>query len=368
MKDLDFDELDRAVNSLLTNNDAPATDNTTPLPVSDNTVPADEAAPQSQPQPPVQPLAARRSSGRFMDVVHPSSDMRASMPVRPVSREGLGIVPSVSSTPSVEQTTPWAPPVVPEAPTESPRPAAGEWPDPLDFNGFKSDDDQKPSIELLPPEQSSDDQPQSPVDEDKDINQIADAINKTLSQDFDPQAPLESPFLTDAKVEKRPLGAFSTETPPLTATVTPDEASTVPEMLEVTIPTEADVAAPEKEEDHPAQLDTPLPAELQDDLLQIEADVDTTGQVQKEEPDPVLPVSQPETPIGPTSITQQYAEQPSTGDQPTGAIFDTEAYRKPLSHPAKKKSGWMFVLWIVLLLIVGAGAGAAVYFFVLPKL
>jgi hypothetical protein len=179
MKDLDFDELDRAVNSLLTNNDAPAADDTPPLPVNDTVVPVDEVVPQPQPTA-TQPLAARRSSGRFMDVVHPSSDMRASMPVRPVSREGLGIAPSAPSTSPVEQTTPWSSPVVPEAPVEveTPRPTAGEWPDPLDFNGFKSDGDQKPSVELLPPEQSSDDQSQPVVDEDKDINQIADAINK----------------------------------------------------------------------------------------------------------------------------------------------------------------------------------------------
>ena len=130
-------------------------------------------------------------------------------------------------------------------------------------------------------------------------------------------------------------------------------------------PADEDVAA---SEDHPVQFGTPLPAELQDNLLQIEADTDTTDQPQKEETTPVLPVAQSEVPTGPTSITQQYTEQPSTGDQPTGAIFDTEAYRKPLSHPAKKKSGWLYVLWIVLLLVVGAGAGAAVYFFVLPKL
>lgn len=363
MKDLDFDELDRAVNSLLTSNDVPADEKTTPPLADDSTVLADEVAPQSQPV--SQPLAARRSSGRFMDVVHPSSDMRASISARPVSREGLGIAPLTPTTPLVEQTAPWSPPVTSEVPAETPRPETSAWPDPIDFNGFTADEDTKPSIELLPPELSSEDGSQSSVDEDKDINQIADAINKTLSQDLETQTPLESPFLTDAKVEKRPLGAFSTETSTVVATITPEEALVAPGVPEVSAPAEEDVAA---SEDHPVQLGTPLPAELQDDLLQIEADTDTTDQPQKEETTPVLPVAQSEVPTGPTSITQQYTEQPSTGDQPTGAIFDTEAYRKPLSHPAKKKSGWLYVLWIVLLLVVGAGAGAAVYFFVLPKL
>ncbi len=109
--------------------------------------------------------------------------------------------------------------------------------------------------------------------------------------------------------------------------------------------------------------DTPLPAELQDNLLSIEASEDT-AEPKKEETNPIPTVS---LPVGATSITAQYTEQPSTGDQPTGSVFNTEAYKKPIARP-KKKSGWLIVLWIFLLLVVGAGVGAAIYFFVLPKL
>ena len=90
---------------------------------------------------------------------------------------------------------------------------------------------------------------------------------------------------------------------------------------------------------------------------QNEAPVGVTATTSTDEQPPVV------------SITQQYAESPSTGDAPaTTSIFDTDAYKKPLAHPKKKSSGWLVVLWIAVLLIVGAGAGAAVYFYVLPLL
>jgi hypothetical protein len=111
--------------------------------------------------------------------------------------------------------------------------------------------------------------------------------------------------------------------------------------------------------DHPIQNDTPLPAELQPGLLSIEANEDPSKANFPADPDPAL--------TGPTSITKQYTEQPSTGDKPTGTVFDIEAYKKPQTSK-KKKSGWLIVLWIFLLLVVGAGIGAAMYFFVLPRL
>ncbi|MBC7869146.1 hypothetical protein H7X69_03160 [Candidatus Saccharibacteria bacterium] len=361
MKDLDFDELDRAVNSLLPNNSTPADGQAV-----DNIIPSTGDVPA---QPVSQPLAARRSSGRFMDVVHPSSDMRTTtVPARPVSREGAAIIPSVSRTPvekplAPRQSTSWSPTEIPPVVTEGSKKATDNWPDPIDFPSSLPDEAPTTVIEPGMDELAQSNHEQ-PTDDDKDINQIVDAINQTLGQGQDSSAPLESPFLMDAKVEKRPLGAFSTEA------ITPPADS----LQETTIPSlaEPEVVVQEGENeveqaDQPIEMSTPLPAELQDDLLLIEAGLDTEGQSKKDEP-VVTQQPQTEVPLGPMSITQQYAEQPSTGDQPTGAIFDTGAYQKPLAHPAKKKPGWLLVLWIVLLLVAGAGAGAAVYFFVLPKL
>jgi hypothetical protein len=282
MQDIDFDELDRAVNSTLD-----------PKPQADVKAVSDSFAVNvSRPEPstPSTPPAARRSSGRFMDVVHPSSDMRSSSTLER----------SAPRPPEPREETPKAP----EAKDTS-------WPDPLDFHGFKDDE---------PAE--------SPA--------VSDSKEKELS------TPLESPFLSDAKVEKRPLGAFSTnETPALEPPSQPTPPVEGKEELLLEASDEALLLA------HIEAHEEPLKPEI----------------VPEATPAPVE-----EEPIGPTSITQQYKEQPSTTDQPSGAIYDTEAYHQPLAHPVKKKSGALVIVWIIALILVGAGVGAGVYFFVLPLL
>jgi nicotinate-nucleotide--dimethylbenzimidazole phosphoribosyltransferase len=357
MKDLDFDELDRAVNSLIGGSSVHATEpeveqaidisaaveqsTSQPVPsITSSPEPARVAAPVAPvaaPQPSAQPLAARRSTGRFMDVVHPSSDMRTATPAQPSqSRVGVTITPPATPTPIV------APVVLPDpvVPTVS---AAQDWPDPLDFHGYA---EQSPTEKI-------DAVPVEPI-----VEPSAVAV-----EPVETSTPLESPFLSDAKVEKRPLGAFSdeaTDTPVEQPIVAADPVAYAP--LEPVLPPEpSSIPTPSSTSDTPTDTvpDTILPAELQNDLLTVEADEDTSHQQQ--------PIVESAAPVV-ASIAQQYTEQPSTGDQPTGAIFDTEAYKKPLAHPKKKKSGWLMVLWIFVLLIIGAGVGAAVYFYVLPQL
>ena len=310
MQDIDFDELDRAVNSV-TQPDAPAV--STPAP--DSTVPVVTKPVRPTLSSPTIP-AARRSGGRFMDVVHPSSDMRSSSPIT---------VPVQRPMPRFE------PPVETVKPVSS-----NDWPDPLDFHGFKTDEPQveKPD-ELKVPEVIK-----QPVEEKEDDFIVT---------------PLESPFLTDAKVDKRPLGAFSsTETTP------------APELSDAAKDFAASIAEPE----------TPLLEESDEELLTVETETReepiAAPQPMAEpisNPEPIsAPVVAEEEPVGPTSITQQYKEQPSTTDQPSGAIFDTEAYHQPLAHTVSKKSSALVIVWIAALILVGGGAGAAVYFFVLPLL
>jgi hypothetical protein len=281
MQDFDFDEIDRAVNSTLdptTPTEPTPTDNSVPVSVS-------RSEPASQAPAP----AARRSSGRFMDVVHPSSDMRSAPPERSEPRKP-------------EAPAPTAPPVV----------NSSDWPDPLDFHGFK--------------------------DEPKEADEPE--VQKTE----EPATPLESPFLSDAKVEKRPLGAFSTDDEPKEAPIEEPKKDEIP-LLEASDEPLLEAENEEKAPQQPETESTPEPTQ---------------------EPTPAPVVE--EEPVGPTSITQQYKEQPSTTEQPSGAIFDTEAYHQPLAHPVKKKSGALIIVWILALIVVGAGVGAGVYFFVLPSL
>jgi hypothetical protein len=348
MKDLDFDELDRAVNSLIGGGqgqtDDAKEDTGTSATASVSDVPTPESTPASiipdinTPAP--QPLAARRSSGRFMDVVHPSSDMRGNfVPPRPSTREGTTIQPTsssfvdepVMSTPSPDVSSPQE--------VATPEPIKSEWPDPIDYdkssNQPAAETEQTPSVVL-------NDEP-TPVADDE-------------------MPPLESPFITDAKVEKRPLGAFTNEpTAPAAETVPPEVPASEP-----------DIDLSTNVEDDPNN-ETPMPAELQDNLLSIESSEDTAETQTNDKTTPIPTMALPmlssanET-TGPVAITQQYVEQPSTGDKPAGSIFDVDNYHKPIAHPKKNKSGWLMVVWIVLLIIFGIGAGAAFYFYILPTL
>ncbi len=316
MSDLDFDELDKAVNSLISANkslsgsapvaSSPATSPVvtapvpTPIPTPAPTLSSSAAAPVTNPvttpapidKPVVAPqsLASQRASGRFMDVIHPSSDMRAT------SNTAEPIKPVVTPISPIQETqTPVAKPVEPQA--------------------------------ISTP-------------------------------------PLESPFIAGAKVEKRPLGAFSSVS---LDDKSADSPSAAPEPADPAKDVEANdatsVQAPSEE------TEAPLPEELQDDLLKIEAGVpvsieDSTLPEQNSQNN--IASQQTPTPEGITSIVQQYkADKPKDDDKP-GAIYDTSVYHKPIQTDVKKKAGWLWILWVLLLMVIGVGAGVVAYFYVLP--
>lgn len=315
--DFDFDEIDKAVNGALGGDtSAQAQPDANVTPASSTSTSASSEKPASSASNP----ASRRSSGRFMDMVHPSSDMKNG------AASGVnGAVPN----PGVRRPTP-----APVASTEA-----------------------------------------------ADTTET-DAWNQ----------PLESPFLPDAVVEKRPLGGAAPtqhDFDALELLEAPDdpriEAHTMPDPIDFAEQSAKakDLAQAEPE----AELDVP---EIQpeatkesqpvfnpefNDALSADTSSETFDTVSQEAPvqgpgygDGSFQPTQDETePVGPTSIQQQYKEQPSSSPE-SGAIFDTEAYHKPLAPVAKKKSGILVVLWILLLVAFGGGMGAAVYFFVLPML
>jgi hypothetical protein len=360
MKDLDFDELDRAVNSLITSIPGQTPNDTeTPVPVATDDTPSIST---------VTSPVSQRSTGRFMDVVHPSSDMRTTAPIpERVSRQGMAVNP----TPLLEM--PSLPPRVPASTPVDIPPEQPTWPDPISFQEQQNNQAVPQAVPKEAPQE------ESAKDEDADIDQINDDITNTLNQ-ANNELP-DSPFIPGTKVEKRPLGAFSSE---------PTEPKSETPVPEPNKPVIAGIGLQSNE------INTPFPAELQNNLLSIEADsvarpelldaIDKSTVVNVASPEQVAvtPAPMPTIPTTTTtptptptiapvpdnqpvsgSIAQQYKEQPSTGDQKTGAIYDTDSYHKTPLHSTKKKSGWMWVLWIVIILLVGAGAGAVVYFFVL---
>lgn len=383
MKELDFDELDRAVSSLMSG--VPKTDTTPPddgiktltiTPTLDaagnpSTPPSfsvpSAAVPAPSPSAPA-PVAteadsntvsrgvqltersslANRRSGRFMDVVHSSSDMTRSTPARPISRQGVTLVPAtpaqdepaeVNAADDITSPTPVAP-----APTEveSSTPTAHEWPDPLDIFSDEQQSEPAPAFsEELNVDTVADPEVLEEAPEIAPVEEVSD----------NQQEPLVTPFLADAKVEKRPLGGVSGEPASVEANVAIAEAAADPIV---------ETPAPELE----------LPEELQDKLVAIEAGL----HLEEPEAMPVTTVPivaapaadvQPAAPSGPISIPQQYREEPATGDQTNGSIYDTANYHKPLDHPAKKKSGWLWIVWVLGLLILGGAGGAAAYLYLL---
>lgn len=410
MKDIDFDELDKAVNSLMGKNAQKDTTPNTPAappvnepdmpltaaPVSPGTIkPKSEVATNPDTQPAIVPsqptqkpqttspvrsgMPASRRSGRFMDVVPKKQTQQQAAPSRPTSREGVTIAPrpdvepsTVSSTPAanlpIQPTTPVS--STPETEPSMPETTAptSDWPDPIDMHSFAKQKEGAPASTT------------PSVDEKSKPENIV--VQQPAEEKESADQPLSSPFLPDAKVEKRPLGSAA----PMVPMVAPEHE------LQAATPDDSEAQLPAK----PSDVQEP-PEEFRGDLMQVEADthmgVPKTDQTHpidekpedeksvsrdlstsekstetKETPKPVeASMSEDEKPsseshVGRISIPQQYKEQPSSGEKESGAIYDTDTYHQPLAHPAKKKSGWLWVLWIVLILIVGAGAGMALYF------
>lgn len=369
MKDIDFDELDRAVNSLMGSapkDQSPAT----PVQVNRSFMSTDsegetvlalggadpasmrsdtpsqgpamtetsEPAAQSSPQP-------AQSRGKFMDMVRPSGrEVRRPFPSSAVSRHAITLQPASASR--ISSAT-WQKSDEPDMPTEQP-----EQPEEVvTMPDFMGTEDTAAAVTVSEPTIA----PAQSVE-------TADEVQTDVIEE---PAPLTSPFIADAKVEKRPLGR-------------PADMAPIVDLeneLSQTMPLDSeplDVPEPIISYDRDAQLpEQPLPAELNDELLHIETRTEgfetEAPAIQKPEIHPETvksveaPVATPVTtlPNPPVSIPQQYKVETTTDEmQHVGAIYDAQ----PLAHPAKGKPGWLLVLIIIAILVLGAAGGAAVYY------
>lgn len=412
MKDLDFDELDKAVNSLMSKTGpqdadsaapatppvaasdmpltaAPVTPGTikpkseiatnpdlqpaiTPQPASSVAGPQPIIAPDVHTSPMSRPAApASRRGGRFMDVV---SKKPVAAPARAVSRQATTIVPRADTATSFAAASePLSSPPVSAAPTPQPPKItekvapSSDWPDPIEMTApAKKDVDLQEKKEV--PSQFVAPQPEPTPEKSEE---------KLTDQ------PLSSPFLPDTKVEKRPLGS----TKPLVPMLAPEHElmAAQPDDSNAQLPARPSDVAPETPEEFNGDLiavesDTHMGVPKTDETHPVEelAKVEkpfmqpSKNEVKDEGAVPVAPLESKteeveeadssEPAMGRISIPPQYKEQPTSGETTSGAIYDTDTYHQPLSHPAKKKSGWLWVVWIILILVVGAGVGAALYF------
>lgn len=355
MSDIDFDELDQAVNSLmgkapipkekedvavpdtlsinptLQPEEAPkyadlekvaqkigdetlgATQPTVSSPdvlkESDRVVQLEPKLPENAPLPvmPVQQVAAvakQPSTGRFMDVVHPSSDMRA--PAATVSNQAPQLIgpvpprPAGSAAPAPVSTTVAPPPTAP-VPNSAPVPAAASAP-----------------VATATP-------PSSPA---------------PVLQQASPAELVASPFLTDAKVEKRPLGGEPPTGIPSSAvaeaTPAAGESGPIDDFIE---PLKDDQQQTINPEDFGTET---LTAESQIQTIEAAYDKGTSNQVLR-------------------SV--------ESGDTEKMMSDVSQLVEKPARHLplAKSKSGWGVVVIILVVIVLSVAAAGAAYLLVVNK-
>lgn len=315
-------------------------------------VPQPVLAPKPAPRQMPSASPAVRRGGQFMDVVHPSSDMTTNTMGPRSTRPVASSAQSVTSIPS-SVTRPVTPqPVAPRpastqierqpSPVSSPEvPAETKWTDSLNFLGRLKKDTPSPA----------------PVESEEPTVIPASQTD-----------PLFTPFLSDAKVEKRPLNALMT--------------SSLDEPAHVSVPT-TDTATRSVPSSSEAIVASELPPELSGDIVAIEASeppktLDRPDTPPALPPEPTVnrpvqtpPPKQQETPsvrqalsaAATLSIPQQYKTKPVDESMAPHSMFDIEEMHQPLLTAGKQKKGagfWFGML--LLLLLVGAAIGVGVYY------
>ncbi len=434
MKDIDFDELDKAVNSLMSSSqssvdseksvsDTKDTSNTVnsfatsrrSIVTESNSIPTEKPAINVSPQASRVTAPAVRRTGRFMDVVDSSADLNPIRqpivsPPRDVNRKAVQQLSpnpeqftaateapfkSVDPSPSLisADVVPTRSAPVDETAGESVRVRRiekdGIMPDPLDL----LQDTSTASEPVINQELSDDTRPaaafgivSAPVASDMEstlatsssvesisldpidgFEAVGERSNKDTLKDTDVKEGTtqdgDSPFLADAKIEKRPLNASPLDTGTVGTLELVDESLEQVQLSPETAPTEP---TEEIVSQQPiAVSDVP---ELSSELVAIEA----TGRANDEEQvvastetSPAIDNSKKSADSGAStataSIAQQYKSKESTGDTSHAPIYDTSQYADPVAHPAKKKSGWLWVLSVLILLALGSGGAVALY-------
>lgn len=380
MKDIDFDELDRAVGSALGTDDTAPTEtpavSVASTTATDNT-PQDDTPPSaSTDTATATPLVAKPASparrrGQFLDMVHPSADMRSTTPLPSAVRKTIAPI-NVNTTP--------------EPPTEKPEEESdtasyNSYPDPIDVKAVDDSSSSESSHDADSPV-TSEDTPETqsswpdPIEFASSAGQVEDKAENEA--DIQPSAaaeyvapeedsstePSQTPFVTDAKVDKRPLGAFTPADEDAEAPVESPHAADAAQL----------VVSPE----------APAP-EFSSDINSVEAagvsQVESEDVPTREAPEPVAtPTVEASVPVEPApvapepapsstndgvaqSIPQQYKTADVKKDDDVHSLFDTKEYHQPLLPDGKKKSkkGVLIVVLLVVLLIIGAALGYVAY-------
>lgn len=331
MSDIDFEELDKAVNSLMnkagggSNTNNASSDSLAVNETQTNSVESQAPAELKAP-----PMISKKLSGRFMDVVHPSSDMRrnstaTSMP----SRTGVFIQPldslreeSVSEKVVVKEDS---------------------------LNAVSNSEAVDPSSDIQP----SLTEPDTPTEKSL-ADKIAESLADSSKNIADPLPNISTPFLPNPNIEKRPLGENINPGTPTTQIGASDinNESIEPEddnLRDNTLTNESlkpefskEILAVERINDEELGEDKKADNQNGSDSGQAGgANMQTFG-----------------------DIMPQYTADEETPTNPA-PIFESASSVSGNVGKGRKKSGWLTVLLILLFLIIGIGGGAAAWWFMI---
>lgn len=331
MSDIDFEELDKAVNSLMNKSgerNSPDIASSDSLGINETQTNSVESPAPAEVKAP--PMISKKLSGRFMDVVHPSSDMRrnstaTSMP----SRTGVFIQPldslreeSVSEKVVVKEDS---------------------------SNTVSNSEAVDPSSDVQPSLAGSDTSTEKSLSD-----KIAESLADSSKNIADPLPNISTPFLPNPNIEKRPLGENINPGSPATQIGASDINN---ESIE-----------PEDDNSRGDSIvDESLKPEFSKEILAVE-------QMGNEEPEEDKKAyNQNGSDSGQSGgasmqafgdIMPQYTadEEPVTNPAP---IFESASSVSGSVGKGRKKSGWLTVLLILLFLIIGIGGGAAAWWFMI---
>ena len=297
------------------------------------------------------PVITRRPTGRFMDVVRPSSvnNIQKSASSAP-SRTGVSIQPSADLVDVVNITGS-------TSPVEEELSAVDNQLDSLDDAPDLKDIQNESALAAIE---------DAPVEELSLTDKIAQSLSESNDSVASPIAePLESPFIANVEVEKRPLGAVDQSSIESESGVEEDElesGSVGLEDMKLSHQYNSDLS--NYTMDKEALSETPDPMmDLSPEIIAIE-EAGIPGVSEMNETADSEPNTQPSLPNSQSDeMPQQYSSENEMVDSepaPMFAAVSTEV--KPPRSEEKKKTGLLTLLLIILFLVVGVAGGAVSYF------
>ena len=285
------------------------------------------------------PLVARRSTGRFMDVVRPSSVSAVQKPAAPApSRTGTTIQPS--------------PDLVDVISTNNRHSAVGK--EMSDIVAQSDSPSDTPDLKDVHNESTFAEIEDAPAEELSLTDKIAQslAVSNSEAPATPMTTPLESPFIANVEVEKRPLGSVS-QTMASSEMNSDEDASVSADSEDIKLEHQYNTNLSNYNMSENSLGDAPdSPIDLSPEIIAIEE-----AGVPEDSDDKIS------TDIDSSLIESSELSEKETMDSepaPMFAAVSTEV--KPSADKEKKKSGLLIALLIVLFLAIGMAGGAVSYF------